>query len=324
MTTKYEAVVEITHLPGIADPQGATVERSLPALGYDNVSQVRVGKSIRLVVEAATEADARRPGRGDEPAAPQQPGDRGVHGDGERATASRVSRLAASEPMNIAVVVFPGTNCELDVAWSVEQLGAQAELVWHAEASLPDVDAVVVPGGFAHGDYLRTGAIARFSPVMAAVGDFAAAGAARRRHLQRLPGAHRGGPAPRCAAEERGAQVPVRDRRVPGRVDPFRAHHARDRRRRAAHPHQPLRGELRVRRGDPRRAPRRRPHRAALRRQPERLASTTSPGSATRPATSSGSCRTPSARPTRCSARPTASCCCESLLASAQRRSAVA
>ena len=59
MTTKYEAVVEITHLPGIADPQGATIERSLPALGYDNVSQVRVGKSIRLVVVAATEAEAR-------------------------------------------------------------------------------------------------------------------------------------------------------------------------------------------------------------------------------------------------------------------------
>jgi phosphoribosylformylglycinamidine synthase PurS subunit len=57
--TRYEAVVEITHLPGIADPQGATIERSLPALGYDNVSQVRVGKSIRLVVEAASEADAR-------------------------------------------------------------------------------------------------------------------------------------------------------------------------------------------------------------------------------------------------------------------------
>ena len=58
MPAEYEAVVEITHLPGIADPQGATIERSLPALGYDNVSQVRVGKSIRLVVEAADEAEA--------------------------------------------------------------------------------------------------------------------------------------------------------------------------------------------------------------------------------------------------------------------------
>jgi phosphoribosylformylglycinamidine synthase len=49
---RYEARVEITHRPGIADPQGATIERSLPALGYDNVSQVRVGKSIRLVIDA--------------------------------------------------------------------------------------------------------------------------------------------------------------------------------------------------------------------------------------------------------------------------------
>jgi phosphoribosylformylglycinamidine synthase PurS subunit len=56
---RYEARVEITHLPGIADPQGATIERALPALGYDNVSQVRVGKSIRLVVDASDEASAR-------------------------------------------------------------------------------------------------------------------------------------------------------------------------------------------------------------------------------------------------------------------------
>jgi len=56
---RYEARVEITHLPGIADPQGATVERALPALGYDNVSRVRVGKSIRLVIDAADEAAAR-------------------------------------------------------------------------------------------------------------------------------------------------------------------------------------------------------------------------------------------------------------------------
>jgi phosphoribosylformylglycinamidine synthase subunit PurS len=56
---RYEARVEITHLPGIADPQGATIERSLPALGYDNVSQVRVGKSIRLVIDAPDETAAR-------------------------------------------------------------------------------------------------------------------------------------------------------------------------------------------------------------------------------------------------------------------------
>jgi phosphoribosylformylglycinamidine synthase I len=76
----------------------------------------------------------------------------------------------------VAVVVFPGTNCELDVAWAVEALGGTAELVWHRDRSLHTADAVVVPGGFAHGDYLRTGAIARFSPVMPAVTAFADAG----------------------------------------------------------------------------------------------------------------------------------------------------
>ena len=76
----------------------------------------------------------------------------------------------------IGIVQFPGTNCELDVAWSVEQLGGNPELLWHADADLHGADAVVVPGGFAHGDYLRTGAIARFSPVMDAVERFATAG----------------------------------------------------------------------------------------------------------------------------------------------------
>ncbi|MBA2325550.1 MAG: phosphoribosylformylglycinamidine synthase subunit PurS [Actinobacteria bacterium] len=59
MSVRFEARVEITHLPGILDPQGATIERALPALGYDNVSDVRVGKSIRLVLDADDEAAAR-------------------------------------------------------------------------------------------------------------------------------------------------------------------------------------------------------------------------------------------------------------------------
>jgi phosphoribosylformylglycinamidine synthase subunit PurQ / glutaminase len=76
----------------------------------------------------------------------------------------------------VGVVLFPGTNCELDVVRAVEQLGASATLLWHGDASVGGCDAVVVPGGFAHGDYLRTGAIARFSPVMTAVSAFAADG----------------------------------------------------------------------------------------------------------------------------------------------------
>lgn len=76
----------------------------------------------------------------------------------------------------VGVVVFPGSNCELDVAEAVRSVGGEAELLWHGDASLGGVDAVVLPGGFAHGDYLRPGAIARFSPIMGAVGELAAAG----------------------------------------------------------------------------------------------------------------------------------------------------
>jgi phosphoribosylformylglycinamidine synthase subunit PurQ / glutaminase len=78
--------------------------------------------------------------------------------------------------VTIGVVLFPGTNCEQDIAWAVERLGAKAVICWHGEASVHDADAIVIPGGFAHGDYLRTGAIARFSPVMDAVVEFAAQG----------------------------------------------------------------------------------------------------------------------------------------------------
>src|SRR6202008_3769123 len=74
------------------------------------------------------------------------------------------------------VVQFPGTNCELDVMWAIGQLGGEAELCWHSDATVNGADAVFVPGGFAHGDYLRTGALARFSPVMESVFEFAASG----------------------------------------------------------------------------------------------------------------------------------------------------
>lgn len=78
----------------------------------------------------------------------------------------------------VGVVLFPGSNCEMDVIEAVRALGGDAEILWHGDATVNNVDAVVVPGGFAHGDYLRPGAIARFSPVMNAVADFAEAGGA--------------------------------------------------------------------------------------------------------------------------------------------------
>jgi phosphoribosylformylglycinamidine synthase len=80
-------------------------------------------------------------------------------------------------PSRVGILVFPGSNCDRDCHYAVtEILGAQADFVWHKEPTLPQVDAVIIPGGFSYGDYLRTGAIARFSPVMAAVTRFAEAG----------------------------------------------------------------------------------------------------------------------------------------------------
>jgi phosphoribosylformylglycinamidine synthase subunit PurQ / glutaminase len=76
----------------------------------------------------------------------------------------------------VGIVLFPGTNCEHDVAAAVERAGGRARIIWHGDRDLGAPDAVIIPGGFAHGDYLRPGAIARFSPVMAAVEEFARRG----------------------------------------------------------------------------------------------------------------------------------------------------
>jgi phosphoribosylformylglycinamidine synthase len=71
--------------------------------------------------------------------------------------------------VTIAVIVYPGTNCELDISHALNLQGAATEMVWHHDTDLAGASGVVLPGGFAHGDYLRTGAIARFSPIMDAV-----------------------------------------------------------------------------------------------------------------------------------------------------------
>jgi phosphoribosylformylglycinamidine synthase subunit PurQ / glutaminase len=78
--------------------------------------------------------------------------------------------------MHFAVLQFPASNCDQDAVHAIRLLGHRAVFVWHKDTSLGSADAVVVPGGFSYGDYLRTGAIARFSPVMQAVQQFAAGG----------------------------------------------------------------------------------------------------------------------------------------------------
>jgi phosphoribosylformylglycinamidine synthase len=78
--------------------------------------------------------------------------------------------------VKVGVVVFPGSNCDRDAVHAAQLAGAEAELLWHETPDLRGSDAVILPGGFAHGDYLRAGAIARFSPIMGSIRDFAAAG----------------------------------------------------------------------------------------------------------------------------------------------------
>jgi phosphoribosylformylglycinamidine synthase subunit PurQ / glutaminase len=87
-----------------------------------------------------------------------------------------VTAAARAPRPRIAVVTFPGSNDDRDAVHALDLLGADASLVWHAEEELPPADAVVLPGGFSYGDYLRCGAIARFAPVMRAVAGFAAGG----------------------------------------------------------------------------------------------------------------------------------------------------
>ena len=78
--------------------------------------------------------------------------------------------------VRIGITIFPGSNCDRDALYAVERMGAEPVELWHADADLKGSDAVIVPGGFSYGDYLRPGAIARFAKVMAALEDFARSG----------------------------------------------------------------------------------------------------------------------------------------------------
>ncbi len=77
---------------------------------------------------------------------------------------------------SVGILVFPGSNCEYDVASVLEKMGVRTQLIWHGQTDLGGVSGLILPGGFAHGDYLRPGAIARFSPAMSSVIEFAKSG----------------------------------------------------------------------------------------------------------------------------------------------------
>jgi len=78
--------------------------------------------------------------------------------------------------MKVSVLQFPGTNCEYDTQYAFEKLGADVEILWHKQTTIDNTDLVVVAGGFSYGDYLRSGAIAKFSPVMKALKEYASKG----------------------------------------------------------------------------------------------------------------------------------------------------
>ncbi len=193
---------------------------------------------------------------------------------------------------------------------AISSVGGTPEVLWHGDPTVKGVDAVVVPGGFAHGDYLRPGAIARFSPVMGAVAEMARSGGPVVGVCNGFQVLTEAGLLPGALQKNRGLQVPVHDGGAQGG-----AHHdAVDQRarggRHGANPDQPLRGQLHVRPRDARRVERRRSRRAALRRQPQRLGRRHRRHLFVGGATSSGSCRTRSGRRARCWAATTACRCC--------------
>ena len=166
--------------------------------------------------------------------------------------------------MKFGVLQFPGSCDEVDALAAARRVG-EAELIWHGERDLRGADAIVVPGGFSYGDYLRAGAIARFSPAMESVISFAERWRAGARHLQRLSGALRGAAAARCTAAERQPALHLQAGAARRRRRRDRLHARMPGRAAAEHPRQALLGALLRRPGHARRDRGLRPGGAPLR-----------------------------------------------------------
>ena len=138
---------------GILDPQGVAVERALPALGFEGVSNVHVGRLVELDIKDEKQLQSLS----------------------EKLLANTLIEdfeIEVLTSVKFGVIQFPGSCDERDTVIACEKVG-DAQLLWHAEADLGGSDAIVIPGGFSYGDYLRVGAIAQFSPVMESVIAFA-------------------------------------------------------------------------------------------------------------------------------------------------------
>ena len=156
-----KARVFITLKTGVLDPQGKAIHHALEGLGFSGVNDVRAGKLIELDLADGTD-------------------DAAIEDMCRKLLANtvienfRIERLERKR-VNSAVIVFPGSNCDRDLAIALDQVtGRKPAMVWHKDSELPEgLDFIGVPGGFSYGDYLRSGAMAARSPVMRAVKDAA-------------------------------------------------------------------------------------------------------------------------------------------------------
>jgi phosphoribosylformylglycinamidine synthase PurS subunit len=158
-------VVDVMLKPEILDPQGSAVAAALPKLGYDGITSVRQGKRFELEIDG--EVTDERLAQVHE-AAGRLLSNPVIEDFTVRVEATGGGR-GGRAGMRVGVVTFPGSLDDGDARRAVRLAGAEAVALWHADADLRGVDAVVLPGGFSYGDYLRCGAIARFAPVMSEV-----------------------------------------------------------------------------------------------------------------------------------------------------------
>ena len=258
----FEVHVEVTLRAGIADPEGATIERSLPALGFDEVH----GRERRQV-------DPLR-GRGRRTRPPPGPGSRSSASGSSPTRSSRTpaSRSWPPDGRQGRGPALPGVQLRAgrDRGLPRPRRRGRADLA-RRPATSGGVDAVVVPGGFAHGDYLRPGAIARFSPVMGAVTDFAASGGPVVGICNGFQVLCEAGLLPGALQKNAGLRFLCRTVDPAGGFTGFGAHRRGGNRHGAAHPDQPLLGQLHVRAGRAGAAPGRRPDRPPVRPEPQRV-----------------------------------------------------
>ena len=184
-----KATVTVMLKPGVLDPQGKAIGHALHTLGFGAVGEVRAGKVIELEL---AESDPERARAAAEEMARKLLANTviesyrvsvdGVARSGWKSPppwrrTERCAATASGPPsMKAGIVIFPGINRERDMAIALRRSGAEPRMIWHQETDLAGLDLIVIPGGFSHGDYLRCGAMAAHSPVMAAVREHVARG----------------------------------------------------------------------------------------------------------------------------------------------------